>query len=310
MAAIVGVPRGACCAGADRAEEPARHGHGTLGALPCANAKSFPASIPKLLIKDAGKLMPDPTRRAFLRGAASLGALTFLTGCDIIDGDTAEGVLRKISHFNDGAQARAVQAEQAGADLSRKATITRPFPFNAYYDEDEAPEVDPARPTSSKSPAWSTTRSRGRSTNFTRCREVSQITRHVCVEGWSAIGSWQGARAVGFPQAHRRRHARQICLVQMRRGLHQHHRHADRAASADADDVQVRQQDPAARLRLPDEDPHSHQARLQESEIRGGDGSHQHRQRRLLGKPGLQLVQRACSAAAALTSRGFWFGAG
>jgi DMSO/TMAO reductase YedYZ molybdopterin-dependent catalytic subunit len=23
--------------------------------------------------------------------------------------------------------------------------------------------------------------------------EVSQITRHVCVEGWSAIGSWQGA---------------------------------------------------------------------------------------------------------------------
>ena len=70
--------------------------------------------------------------------------------------------------------------------------------------------------------------------------EVSQITRHVCVEGWSAIGSWQGARAVGIPQAHRRRHPRQIRLVQMRRGLHQHHRHADRAASADADDVQVR----------------------------------------------------------------------
>ena len=93
------------------------------------------------------------------------------------------------------------------------------------------------RPTSSKSPAWSTTRSRGRSTSCTRCREVSQITRHVCVEGWSAIGSWQGARAVGFPQAHRRRHARQIRLVQMRRGLHQHHRHADRAASADADDA-------------------------------------------------------------------------
>ena len=22
--------------------------------------------------------------------------------------------------------------------------------------------------------------------------EVSQITRHICVEGWSAIGSWQG----------------------------------------------------------------------------------------------------------------------
>ena len=27
---------------------------------------------------------------------------------------------------------------------------------------------------------------------------MSQITRHVCVEGWSAIGSWQGARLSDF----------------------------------------------------------------------------------------------------------------
>jgi DMSO/TMAO reductase YedYZ molybdopterin-dependent catalytic subunit len=27
---------------------------------------------------------------------------------------------------------------------------------------------------------------------------VSQITRHVCVEGWSAIGSWQGAKLSDF----------------------------------------------------------------------------------------------------------------
>ena len=30
--------------------------------------------------------------------------------------------------------------------------------------------------------------------------EVSQITRHICVEGWSAIGSWQGARLSEFFQ--------------------------------------------------------------------------------------------------------------
>ena len=66
--------------------------------------KIIPGVDAKRLIKDAGKLMPDPLRRNFLRGAASLGALTFLTGCDIIDGDTAEGVLRKISEFNDGVQ--------------------------------------------------------------------------------------------------------------------------------------------------------------------------------------------------------------
>ena len=29
---------------------------------------------------------------------------------------------------------------------------------------------------------------------------MSQITRHVCVEGWSAIGSWQGARLSDFLQ--------------------------------------------------------------------------------------------------------------
>ncbi len=60
-----------------------------------------------------------------------------------------------------------------------------------------------------------------------------------------------------------------------------------------------RPQTPAARLRLPDEDPHSHQARLQEPEIRSGNGSYQHRQGRLLGEPKLQLVQRAVVASLA-----------
>ena len=63
--------------------------------------KAIPGVDPKLLIKDAAKLMPDPARRAFLRGGASVGALALLTGCDIIDGDAAEGVLRKMSRFND-----------------------------------------------------------------------------------------------------------------------------------------------------------------------------------------------------------------
>src|ERR1039458_3284082 len=103
--------------------------------------KIIPGVDAKLLIKDAGKLMPDPMRRNFLRGAASLGALTFLTGCDIIDGDTAEGVLRKISEFNDAAQA-AIFSGTKLAPVFPESAITRPFPFNAYYDEDEAPEVD------------------------------------------------------------------------------------------------------------------------------------------------------------------------
>ena len=47
--------------------------------------------------------------------------------------------------------------------------------------------------------------------------QVTQITRHICVEGWSAIGSWTGTPLARFPQADRRRHAREIRLVPVRR---------------------------------------------------------------------------------------------
>lgn len=158
--------------------------------------KSIPGVDPKLLIKDAAKLMPEPSRRGFLRGAASLGALAFLTGCDIIDGDTAEGVLRKVSEFNDGVQA-ALFSRTKLAPTYPESAITRPFPFNAYYGLDEAPEVDGAsykleiagRVENTK--PWTLA-------ELHALPEVSQITRHVCVEGWSAIGSWQGASLADF----------------------------------------------------------------------------------------------------------------
>src|SRR5258708_38529402 len=101
----------------------------------------IPGVDSQLLVRDAAKLMPDPMRRNFLRGAASLGALTFLTGCDIVDSDAAEGVLRKISEFNDAAQAAMFSRTKLAPEYAESA-ITKPFPFNAYYDEEDAPEVD------------------------------------------------------------------------------------------------------------------------------------------------------------------------
>jgi DMSO/TMAO reductase YedYZ molybdopterin-dependent catalytic subunit len=160
------------------------------------NRKAIPGVDPKLLIKDAARLMPDPARRAFLRGAASVGALTFLTGCDIIDSNAAEGVLRKISKFNDRAQAWLFDPNKLAPTYPESA-ITRPFPFNGYYPESEAPEVDGkdyklevGGLIDNKEP-WTLE-------HLYALPQVSQITRHVCVEGWSAIGSWQGVRLSEF----------------------------------------------------------------------------------------------------------------
>ena len=58
-----------------------------------------------LLVKDATRLLPDPARRRFIAGGASLGALTLLTGCDVLDSSSAEDLLTKVSKFNDRIQA-------------------------------------------------------------------------------------------------------------------------------------------------------------------------------------------------------------
>jgi DMSO/TMAO reductase YedYZ molybdopterin-dependent catalytic subunit len=150
----------------------------------------------KLLIKDAAQLLPNPSRRLFLRGATSLGALTFLTGCDIVDQDSAEKVLRYVSTFNDRVQAAIFQPSKL-APVYPENMITRPFPFNAYYSEDEAPEVDgesyklEVAGLVDNKKAWTLP-------ELYALPQERQITRHICVEGWSAIGDWTGTRLSDF----------------------------------------------------------------------------------------------------------------
>ena len=158
--------------------------------------KAIPGVDSKLLIKDAAKLMPDPTRRLFLRGAASVGALTMLTGCDIVDSVSAENVLRKISEFNDGAQAWLFDPNQLAPTYPESA-ITKPFPFNAYYPLEDAPEVD-GKDFKLEIGGLVDNKKLWTLEELYALPQEKQITRHICVEGWSAIGSWTGVRLSEF----------------------------------------------------------------------------------------------------------------
>ena len=143
-----------------------------------------------LLIKDAAKLLPEPSRRLFLRNVASLGALAMLTGCDIVDGRSAFKALRVVSEFNDWVQARLFNPNRLAPTYPDSA-VTRPFPFNGYYAEEQAPDIDEDRYklvvdglVASKQP-WTLDQ-------LYALPQQTQITRLICVEGWSAIGKWTG----------------------------------------------------------------------------------------------------------------------
>jgi DMSO/TMAO reductase YedYZ molybdopterin-dependent catalytic subunit len=152
--------------------------------------KSIPAVDARFLVKEAAGLLPNPARRLFLRNGASLGALALLTGCSVSDSASAERVLRKISEFNDWVQARLFNPGRL-AETYPESAITRPFRFNAYYAEEDAPDVDEERyrlvvdGMVANKQAWSLE-------ELNALPQETQITRLICVEGWSAIGKWTG----------------------------------------------------------------------------------------------------------------------
>src|ERR1700759_1110102 len=101
----------------------------------------IPGVDKKLLVKDATKAMPNLARRRFIAGGASFGALTLLTGCDVSDRSSAEPLVVQVSKFNDAVQAFIFNPD-ALAPTFPESAITKPFPFNGYYDVEDAPEVD------------------------------------------------------------------------------------------------------------------------------------------------------------------------
>jgi DMSO/TMAO reductase YedYZ molybdopterin-dependent catalytic subunit len=137
-------------------------------------------------------------RRLFLKGSLSMGALALLSGCDLSANETVEKALWTMSRWNDRAQAKLFRRSRLAPEYPESA-ITEPFPFNAFYEQSKVPHVDAANYKlellgliGDKKP-W-------RLDELRALPQVSQITRHICVEGWSAIGKWGGVRFSDFLQ--------------------------------------------------------------------------------------------------------------
>ena len=129
-------------------------------------------------------------RRALLRGEMSLGALSLLTGCDLSDNDTVQGVLARFSAWNDRVQAVLFNPNKLAPTFAESEAV-KDFRYNAWYGPENAPALDAenyrltlAGLIANKKP-WTVDQ-------LYALPQVSQVTRHVCVEGWSMIGKWTG----------------------------------------------------------------------------------------------------------------------
>jgi len=156
------------------------------------NNKQRPAVRPEEVKRDLKNL----DRRLLLRGSLSLGALLLLTGCDLSTDDGVDNALRAMLRFDDRVQAALFNPNRLAKTYPASA-ITRPFRFNAYYPEWQVRTVEAAQWRLEVSGlvddkrAWSLAELRA-------LPQEEQITRHICVEGWSQIGQWSGVPLQSF----------------------------------------------------------------------------------------------------------------
>jgi DMSO/TMAO reductase YedYZ molybdopterin-dependent catalytic subunit len=129
-------------------------------------------------------------RRNLLQRGFSLGALTLLTGCDISDNDAVQSALARVSRWNDRVEAAIFNPNKLAPTFS-EAQAVRNFRYNAWYGANLAPNLDPADyrlllsgKIANKTP-WTVDQ-------LHALPQMTQITRHICVEGWSMIGKWTG----------------------------------------------------------------------------------------------------------------------
>jgi DMSO/TMAO reductase YedYZ molybdopterin-dependent catalytic subunit len=144
----------------------------------------------KSLMIDVRRELDMPSRRLFGKRILTLGGLAMLTGCSLSDDKSVETFLSRVSRMNDAVQGWLFDPNRL-APTYTEAQITRPFPFNAFYGVDQAPRLDgdsyrlQVSGLVQNKRAWTLP-------ELYALPQADQITRHICVEGWSAIGRWGG----------------------------------------------------------------------------------------------------------------------
>lgn len=152
----------------------------------------------RLIVRDAQRELSRTTRRMFGKQILTLGGLSLLTGCSISDDKSVDTLLKRISRFNDDVQAKIFDPKRL-APTYPESMMTRPFPFNAYYDIDDVPIVD-ASTYKLEVSGLATGKRVWKLDELHALPQVSQVTRHICIEGWSAIGKWGGVPFSHFLQ--------------------------------------------------------------------------------------------------------------
>ena len=136
-------------------------------------------------------------RRGLIKGGLSLGALSLLTGCNLDTHAGVDAALWAMLRFNDRIQAALFNPRRL-AETYPASSITRPFRFNAFYEDWQVRPVPDdwklavAGRVYDRTP-WTVQMLRA-------LPQASQITRHICIEGWSQVGQWGGVPLSTFLQ--------------------------------------------------------------------------------------------------------------
>jgi len=155
-----------------------------------------PAFDGDAVVREALNRLEQPLRRQFLRRGLTLGGLSMLTGCSLVDDSSVETALMAVSRMNDRVQGWLFDPNRL-APTYPDSMITQPFPFNAYYGEDEIRVVDGSN-FSLEVTGLVADKKRWTLPELAALPQADQVTRHICVEGWSAIGKWGGVPFAEF----------------------------------------------------------------------------------------------------------------